>query len=188
MLDIAQPALRKATPEDAGLLRQCFEYASEGLAPHFWAQSLEPGQTLTEVAEARMVAKITDPVQRIWIAGDSLGAVVGYPIGDQPETVDGLPSVIRPLVELENQALGTYYINMLAVLPEARRMGLGRAMIAQARADADGRRLSLIVSDENAVARALYRVAGLEEVADAPQVGDGWRPAGERWILMIETD
>jgi ribosomal protein S18 acetylase RimI-like enzyme len=186
MLDIGHLPVRKAAPGDADLLQRCFEIAGEGMAEHFWSKALKPGQSLDEVAQERMIAKINDPSQHIFVAGDKQGAIVGYDIGDRPEPLDGLPPVVRPLVELENEALGTHYINMLAVLPEARNLGLGRALIARSRAVANGKPLSLIVSDVNAGARRLYRALGLAEVDDAPQVSDGWQAPGERWILMIE--
>ena len=51
----------------------------------------------------------------------------------------------------------------LAVMPQARRQGIGRALVHVVRAKLDGAPLFLEVAADNAAARALYRSAGLAE-------------------------
>lgn len=65
----------------------------------------------------------------------------------------------------------------LAVVPEARRQGVGGALLAEAMAGAVARgagAMFLEVSDRNAAARALYAGAGFEEVGRRKRYyGDG---------------
>ena len=181
-----EQTLRPATAEDAEIIMQGFEMAGSGMPEHFWNEARKPGQSLADVALSRMRDKIADPDQTITIAGDGLGAIISYDIPDEPEPLEGLRPLIRPLVVLENQAPGTHYINMLAVQPHARRLGLGRLLIASARRAANGKPLSLTVDDTNTKARALYDSEGFVEIAREPLVSDGWQASGNHFILMIE--
>src|SRR3546814_19407732 len=60
--------------------------------------------------------------------------------------------MFRPLQELENLAPGTWYVNVLAVLPAFRNLGLGSGLLQRAEETARAgslRGLSIIVSDSN---------------------------------------
>jgi len=76
------------------------------------------------------------------------------------------------IAESEGRAMGylsgvqlgrTLGIEELAVLPEFRRMGIGRALVAQALAKEQGAVLS--VSESNKPARALYKSLGFTQTA-----------------------
>lgn len=70
----------------------------------------------------------------------------------------------RPLGYLAGVKLGrTLGIEEVAVLPEARRMGIGRALVVRALRDARGAVLSVLES--NAAGRALYRSLGFAQTA-----------------------
>ena len=70
----------------------------------------------------------------------------------------------RPMAYLSGVQLGrTLGIEEVAVLPEFRRMGIGRALVAQALAKEQGAVLS--VSESNKPARALYRSLGFTQTA-----------------------
>lgn len=181
-----EKTLRRAEHHDAALLRHCFELASDGMAPYFWEQSRKPHETLDMVASARMRGKIADPKNDVWIAGAGEGAVLSYQLGDTPEPLDGLPDFIKPVVALENRVLGTRYVNILAVVPEHQRKGRGRTLLERVQSDAEGGPLSLIVSDENAGARALYEDFGFRETYAETQVNGGWSSDGDTWILMVK--
>ncbi len=177
--------VRRAGLDDAALIKRAFEMAGEGMPEHFWNQARQPGQSVEDVALARMRDKIRDPAQYVTVAGDGLAAMVSYDIGPEPEPVSDLSPLIQPLVALENRALGSHYINMVAVMPEARRMGLGRALIRTAFEYASRKPVALIVSDTNHRARALYEDEGFRAIASEPQISHGWQARGERYILMV---
>jgi len=70
----------------------------------------------------------------------------------------------RPIGYLSALRLGrTLGIEEVAVLPEFRRKGIARALLAHALAEAEGAVLS--VSDSNAPGRALYRALGFRQTA-----------------------
>jgi ribosomal protein S18 acetylase RimI-like enzyme len=101
-----------------------------------------------------------------------------------------MPAMFRPLQELENEAPGTWYVNVLAVVPEQRRRGVGTALLRQAEtsAAASGHRgISIIVSDANIEARRLYKVCGYSEGAARPMIKEGWQNAGKNWILLTKS-
>jgi ribosomal protein S18 acetylase RimI-like enzyme len=122
-------------------------------------------------------------------ADKTVGALIGYPLGDKPDSSDGnLPALLVPLHELMNLAPGTWYGHALAAYPENRGCGIGTALLAEtdklaARAGSPG--LSLIVSDTNTGARRLYGRDGFREAARRRMVKDGWQHPGTDWVLMM---
>ena len=103
--------------------------------------------------------------------GEAAGCLIGYAIADAPPALaPDTPAMFRPLQELENLAPGTWYVNVLAVLPAFRNAGLGTELLRLA--DRTGRELgsrglSLIVSDANTGARRLYERNGYRETRNA---------------------
>jgi GNAT superfamily N-acetyltransferase len=94
-----------------------------------------------------------------------------------------MPILFVPLQELENLAPSTWYVNVLAVLPEYRGRGLGTRLLQLA--DETGRKLgkkgmSVIVSDANVGARR-YR-----ETARRAMVKEGWDNPGREWVLLTK--
>jgi ribosomal protein S18 acetylase RimI-like enzyme len=119
-----------------------------------------------------------------------VGALVGYPVADEPEPVDPdiTPRMFVPLRELENLAPGTWYVNSVAVFPDARGLGVGSRLMRwaeQKAAELGLRGPSLIVSDTNVGARRLYEHLAYEEVAARPMVKEQWQNPGKNWVLMI---
>src|SRR5262245_39390764 len=101
-----------------------------------------------------------------------------------------MPPMFVPLQELENLAPATWFVNILAVLPQYRNKGLGTKLLSLA--DENRRSLgkggmSVIVSDANHGARRLYERCGYRAVAARPMVKDGWINDGENWILLAKA-
>ena len=95
------------------------------------------------------------------------------------------------MLELENLAAGTWYINAVATFPDTRGLGIGSRLMdwAEDRANELGLHgTSLIVSDANRGARRLYERLGYEEVARRPMVKEQWRNAGDNWVLMTKDE
>jgi ribosomal protein S18 acetylase RimI-like enzyme len=184
------PSLRPARRGDSADLAQLVDLASEGLTSYLWAGMAEPGEDAWAVGIRRAAR---DEGAFSWrnamvaeLDGRMAGALVGYRIGDAPEPLDELPAMFRPLQELENRALGTYYVNVLATYPEFRRRGVATRLLEEAgRQGAGARGSSLIVADGNAAARRLYLGFGFREVAEAPIVKEGWRNGSTAWVLML---
>jgi ribosomal protein S18 acetylase RimI-like enzyme len=124
------------------------------------------------------------------LAGKPAGGLVGYPLGDKPETIpDSLPAMLVPLHALMNLALDTWYVHALAAYPEHRGRGLGTTLLAETdklAAWAGKPGLSLIVSDTNIGARRLYERSGYGEAAQCKMVKEDWQHPGTNWVLLTK--
>jgi ribosomal protein S18 acetylase RimI-like enzyme len=182
--------LRPATRADAADLARLVDLASEGLTSYLWARMAEPGESVWDVG-ARRAAR--DEGAFSWrnaviaeIDGQVAGGLVIYRIADAPEPLEGLPGMFRPLQELENRALGTQYVNVLATYPAFRRRGVATALLHEAERRAGDGTLSLIVADRNAAARRLYLAFGFADVARAPIVKEEWETESDEFVLMLK--
>ena len=187
--------VRAATRADATHLACLVDIAGEGFAAHFWGGMAAEGQSPFEVGRARA---LRDTGSFTWrnahvatIGQEVAGALVGYRI-DDPVDLSGLaeaPEMVRPLMELEALAPGHWYVNVLAVFPEHRGAGIGRALLARAdqiAADSGAPGMAIIVAGGNGGAARLYARSGYVETARRPLVPfPGYRRRGD-WVLMVK--
>lgn len=186
-------AIRPARLADATHLAALVDIAGEGFASYFWSGMAADGQSPFEVGRARAMR---DNGSFSWrnahvaeVGGDVAGALVGYAIDDpvDPVSVAEASDLVRPLMELEAEAPGFWYVNVLAVFAEYRGRGIGQALLANA--DALGRAagtkgMAIIVASENEGAVRLYDRAGYAERARRPLVPfPGCRRGGD-WVLL----
>jgi len=163
----------------------------EGIPLHMWRQMAKPGEDPWEIGARRQRAKIAGEAE-IVVADEGAGAIAGltgYRIPDEPEPLDDLPGIVVPLQELENLVPATWYVNVLAALPGHRAQGWGTKLLGVAEriaADAGLTGLSIIVGDNNLLARRLYERVGYAELARRDVVEDGWRGEVREWILMTK--
>jgi len=191
---MAQPPFRPAVRADAPVLAELVNYAGESLPLYLWDKLKEPGETAWDVGRRRAARDEGAFSWRNAVVieheGKTAGCLIGYEIAEQPEPIPAdLPAMFRPLQELENLAPGTWYVNVLAVLPAFRNLGLGGRLLQRAEETgrARGRRgLSIIVADANQGARRLYERAGYREAATRPMVKDGWVNEGRDWVLLTK--
>ena len=187
-------SIRDARKGDCAELAQLIDLAGEGLPFYLWSKMAGPGEDPWEVGRQRAARETGGFSYRnsavAEIDGKVVGGLVGYPVADEPEPVDveSTPPMFVPLRELENLAPGTWYVNSVAVFPEARGLGVGSQLMKHAEQiakDLGLRGLSLIVSDANHGARQLYERLGYEEIDTRPMVKEDWQNPGENWVLMI---
>ncbi len=186
-----EPPLRVAAETDASALAELGNFAGDGLSLHIWQGIAEGGQDPWEVGRARQLQKVREGQIVVVDFGDgAVASLTSHPIGTEPEPIDDdCPALFRPLLELENQALESWYVNILACYPEFRGRGLGSRLlnVAEQMARDEGlRRMSLIVGDNNAGARRLYERHGYAEAASRPSVKEGWTSETARWVLLIK--
>ncbi len=185
--------LRKARKDDAAALARLIDIAAEGMASYFWRLSAPDADPLVTGA-ARAAREEGGFSYRNALVAEHDGAVVGllvdYRLDDPyPETDPAdLPPVFRPLVALEAQAPGSWYVNVVAVDEGFRGQGLGARLLAEAdrRAEEAGAaQASIIVAAQNP-ARRLYARCGYEEAAAAPITPyPGALHTGD-WLLMVK--
>lgn len=187
---------RRAAQEDAAILAELVNYAGEGLPEYLWGQMAGPGEDAWSVGRTRAArdegsfsyvnATLIETAER-----DVAGALIGYKIADEvPPVPDDIPAMFRPLQELEYLAPGTWYVNVLAVQPQFRGQGHGTRLLGLA--DAIGRStgrhgMSVIVSDANHGARALYERCGYRHASERTMVKEGWLNDGKNWVLLTKT-
>ena len=191
---ISHVTIRAAEEGDCHELAQLINIAGEGLPLYLWRRMAGPGEDPWAIGRERAArdsggfsyrnSVIAD------IGGNIAGALLGYPVAAEPGSVDpaNTPPMFVPLLELENLAAGTWYVNAVAAFPEARGRGVGSRLMHWAGQEATAlglRGTSLIVSDANRDARRLYERLGYAAVASRPMVKERWQNPGENWVLMI---
>jgi len=188
-------AARPARPEDAAALAVLIDRAGEGIPAHLWAQAAEPGQTALEVGTARAARAEGGFSYRNAMVVEDAGAVVamvlGYRLPDPYElpALADVPGLIVPLLELEAQVPGSWYLNAIAVADGFEGRGLGRRLLALASELArrqGATEMSLIVAEENARARGLYERTGfVAQDRRAIVPFPGFVHAGN-WVLLVK--
>ncbi|MBE1205783.1 GNAT family N-acetyltransferase [Aminobacter carboxidus] len=182
---------RPATQEDAAILAKLVNMAGDGLPLYLWTKMAEDGEDPWEVGRRRAQREEGSFSYRNAVVlehGKVIACLIGYPIVPSlpgPDT----PAMFVPFNMLEAMAVGSWYVNVMATLPEARARGYGSRLLAMADtiAEATGcTGTSLIVSDANTAARHLYESVGYRAIASEPMVKEGWTGAGGNWVLMVK--
>jgi ribosomal protein S18 acetylase RimI-like enzyme len=211
---VANARFRGARRADAPVLAELANLAGEGLPAFLWARLAEhdpehAGQTPMTVGAMRAArdegafsyrhAVVIEAQRRAGAVPEVAGMLVGYRqlVPYDPGNLDALPAQVRPLVELEaaaerqaafEGAAGTWYLNILAVLPVFRRLGLGSRMLNLAEKfalDSGAARMSIVVDSANAGADRLYRARGFAEAARRPIAAWPDGPRGD-WVLLTK--
>lgn len=188
--------LRPARKEDARALAQLIDIAGEGFAMYLWSQSAQGGESPLDVGMRRAQREEGGFSYRNATVAETGGKVaailLGYRLDDPYDTGDlaALPEMVRPLVELESLAPGTWYVNALAAFLEYRNRGLGTRLLTEAdgiaRA-AGAPALSIIVASENAGAFRLYERHGYVERARRTLVPFPGLGHGGDWVLLVRA-
>jgi ribosomal protein S18 acetylase RimI-like enzyme len=186
--------IRPARIDDAALLAELANHAGEGLPFYLWSGMASPGQSAWEIGRSRAEREEGSfsyaNATIIEVGSVSAGCLIGYATPDEPEPIPAdMPAMFVPLQALENLAPGTWYVNVLAVLPAFRGTGLGTRLLGVA--DDIGRKLgrrgmSVIVSNANERARQLYERVGYREAGRRTMVKEGWANDGSEWVLLTK--
>ena len=187
--------IRPARKSDATAMAALVDIAGHGLPAYMWSRMKEPGQSVLEFGRAR-AARDTGAFSwrnaHVLEAGGEVAALlVDYPL-DDPYVIGDLnemPDFIHPMVRLEAQAPGSWYVNVVAAFPEFRGKGFGARLLAlsEDRARAGNiATMSIIVAGENSGAVRLYSRTGYREVGREPVVEFPGCPHGGDWVLMTK--
>lgn len=187
-----KPPFRWATASDAPQLAELVNFAGEGLPLHIWSGLARPGEDPWNVGRKRQAEKAdSGEIVVVDFGAGAIAGLTGYVIGPKPEPIEStMPALFRPLQELENKALETWYVNVLACYPQNRGQGIGSRLleVAEDICKSEGlKRLSVIVASDNSGARRLYERCGYVEVARLPCVKEGWETETESWELMVKS-
>jgi len=155
-------------------------YRAAMAAPPFFETEVETGWFAQELA-----GEVGEAGFRCWTARDR-GRLVGFAYGVPTSEVPaaGWYGLLREAVGDGAGAWldGQFAVVWLAVHPDRRGMGLGRALLERLLAGAGTERAWLVTHDLDTPARALYRSLGFTELGRGPL---GWHDA-ERVVLGTE--
>jgi ribosomal protein S18 acetylase RimI-like enzyme len=187
--------IRDAQVSDADHLVRFVNMAADELSLHFWKKSAGPGVDPLAYGRERAARETGNfSYRNAWLAevdGEVAACLLGYPAALEPEPIEpGTPSIFVPLLELENLAPGSWYLNVLAAYPQHRGKGLGSALLAKAEEvtrKAGRSTISLIAEDTHHDALRLYHAKGYAEVARRPIVKDDWPVDASEWILFTKA-
>jgi ribosomal protein S18 acetylase RimI-like enzyme len=190
MVDLIAP-LRRATGADAAALAEFVNMAGEGMPLHVWRGMAQAGEDPWEIGRRRQAERAE--AGKVFVIDEGGGAVAGltgYPTAAVPEAIadDEVPMFV-PLIELENLAPSTWYVNVLATDPEHRGRGHGARLLALAESIARELGLaamSIIVADRNTGARRLYERTGYVETARRAIVKGDWHCDSDAWVLLVK--
>ena len=151
--------IRNADPRvDVDLFIDVYKLGSHGLAPYMWQTDCPADLTLEAYVRQRLRNRLekenSGDAMVAEYDGRPVGGIMTYAIKSEPEDIpkDTDPNIV-PLIELENEAPNTRYINVVAVLLEFQGRGIGRALIEAAHPLSGGNGMSLIVEDANPAAQ-----------------------------------
>ena len=180
--------IRSAQPEDAQHIARLTNIAGEGMAHYNWVRLAGENDDPWEIGTER-ARRNTGPASGstlMTVDGEVAGLLMVYPITEaaKPESYDDMPGLFVPLQKLEDMAVGSFHVHVLALYPQYRGLGLGRRLLRRADDLAGGKPLSLIVSDANHRALGLYESHGYRQRASLPAVHEGWDNPVKNWLLM----
>jgi ribosomal protein S18 acetylase RimI-like enzyme len=190
------PMIRPATLADASALAVLVDIAGEGAPSWFWSSLAGPGQSALAVGRDRARREEGGFSYRhatiAQVGAEIAACSIVYPLDDPYDLtgLDTMPPLAQPLVRLEAQAPGSWYVNVLATFPEFRGHGIGALLLdlaeAQGRA-ANAPAMSVIVGSWNVIAAALYARAGYVATAFEPALLPPDFPHHGDWLLMVKS-
>ena len=187
---------RFAQKNDARELTELINFAGEGLPRYLWSMLNDGSTTDWAIGRERAQRETGSFSYRNAVVyedqGKAAATLIGYVLPDQVDLsiYSEMPAMFVPLQELEDSALSTWYVNVLAAYPEYRGCGIGSQLLDTADQLAQSNEcpgLSIIVANTNHGARRLYERKGFREVASRNVISDNWATDAEEWILLIKT-
>ena len=166
--------IRKANSSDVNNIAKLALIAGEGIPAWFWKQSAAEAQNIEDAGATKLLSESDNfsyrNVHVAVIDGEVAGMILAYrlPDEDQAEDLEELPAFIRPMVELEQCAPSSFYINMIATFPQYRNMSIGTKLMGivdSLARDAACLITSIEVFEQNEGALRLYQRLGYEVAA-----------------------
>ncbi|MBP2237936.1 ribosomal protein S18 acetylase RimI-like enzyme [Sinorhizobium kostiense] len=174
---MAAPAiLRPAAKSEAAELAILIDIASHGFASWLWYGGVlsKSAETAFEHGRDRLrqdtgLGTWRDSVVAV-VEGEIVGVSVSYRLDASIRDLEAKHPVLVPLLLLQRELVGHWYIDSLGVYRPHRGKGIGRALLEHEFGRAGSAPVSLITESHNDKAQALYRMNGFEEVARAEAV------------------
>ncbi|GLQ32635.1 GNAT family N-acetyltransferase [Litoribrevibacter albus] len=187
--------IENARREDAKALAYLVDLAGEGLPRYLWSEMMTDEASPYDVGAQRASrdeGAFSYKHARV-VCRDSrvVGMMLSYQL-DDPYVVGDLksiPKVIQPLIQLESNVPGSWYINAIATDESFRGQGIAKRLMEDAETTAQERGIhlmSLIVASENTAAKHLYQTLGYQCQASLPVILYPGSLHGGDWELMTK--
>jgi len=166
---ISNLSIRLARQDEGVEMSRFFRAASNGMSDYIASKFRDENETIEQFFEKFFADPEEDyGFTKTWMAelgGHVVGAMNGIPVGTSYDGGEYLDDpVLRPIWELEMP--NSWCMQILAVNPAARGLGIGTKLIKLAEREARGHghsKLSLTVQEESSVAHRLYSKLGFIE-------------------------
>lgn len=190
--------MRNAVAADASTLAEVAMMAGHGIMTMLY-EGLVPGKTVVQaLIDRRILNPKSHSALHHWRIAESddrafLGAVNCFPQSvlmaaePDPLLVEDRVLPVAELGELENLAVDSYYINLIAVFPQHRRSGAGRALVAEAERLARQARmtkLSLCTYEADASLMSFYDSLGFTVRERRSIRANPFFPSSGNWVLL----
>ncbi|WP_322885409.1 GNAT family N-acetyltransferase [Sinorhizobium medicae] len=189
----AGATLRPAKRSEAAELAILIDIASHGFASWLWYGGVLNKSAETALEHGRNLLR-RDDEPGAWqdavvaeIGGEIAGLSVSYGIDASTLTLEPKHPVLAPLIHLQRQVVGHWFIDSLGVYRHHRGKGMGRALLQNEISRAGQAPVSLITESHNETAQALYRMNGFEEVARAAAVPLFEDSRKHDWVLFTRN-
>ena len=191
--------IRNAVAADAPTLAEVAMMAGHGIMTMLY-DGLVPGRTVAQtLVDRRILNPKSYSALHHWRIAEGedracLGAINCLPQGafmaaePDPLLVGDRVLPVAALGELEQLAVDSYYINMIAVFPQHRRSGAGRALVAEAERlarQARMTRLSLCTFEADASLMSFYGSLGFTVRERRPIRPSPFFPSSGNWALLM---
>jgi ribosomal protein S18 acetylase RimI-like enzyme len=191
--------IRDAVAADASTLAEVAMMAGHGIMTMLY-EGLVPGKTVRQtLVDRRILNPRSYSALHHWRIAESedrafLGAVncltQSALMASEPDPlmVGDRVLPVAELGELEELAVDSYYINLIAVFPQHRRSGAGRALVAEAERlarQARMTRLSLCTYEADASLMSFYVNLGFTVRERRPIRANPFFPSSGNWVLLV---
>ncbi len=186
------PYLRPATPNDADSIAKLAIEAGEGLPASIWKGMARSSDTPMSVG-VRLAKK--DHGTFSWanavvaeVDGEIAGMMISHITAEtaEPFSEETHPT-LRPILSLENQALETRFISLIATFSDFHGQRVAKHL-AKFAYDHKGKcGLSAVVTDNNEAGLNFYQELGFELTANAPVISTNWDTDSQRWHLLTKS-
>jgi ribosomal protein S18 acetylase RimI-like enzyme len=187
---VAGATLRPAQRSEAAELAILVDVASHGFASWLWYGGVlsKSSDTAFEHGRNRMrqdsgLGTWRDAVVAV-LEDEIVGVSVSYGINASVRDIEPKHPVVVPLLAIQRELVGHWFIDSLGVYRAHRGRGIGRALLENEFVRAREAPVSLITESHNEKAQALYKRNGFEEVTRAAAVPLFEDSRKHDWVLF----
>lgn len=172
--------MRQGLEKDCTELAFIFDMAGRRLPSAVWMEQTSQGQSSFEVGREQIRTRSDRPFHyKNWTVAESnnrlVGGFFGFLLEDPYPNIDysEIPECIHPLVDLQKCASGSWLLQAISVLPEARNKGFSKKLLEEAEnivKKIGTSQITLQVQEDNKVAVHTYKKSGYVELDRKPFV------------------